>query len=433
MQNRALIVVTLLLVAPSAGLVVADEVLLNEWNSVGSGKVVADGDLFFGTEFDGNGGNWMELLTVNDVDLRGWQLHWTEQETAANGDPISEGTLTFSDADLWANVRAGSIITVIESEDADGQDIVTSTDVSYDPAGGDWTINISTFAELDSDSPLITTITNDGMDGEFSVGNDDWNLTIMDASGSVVSGPTGEGAQDEAGNVVWSGGGISSSEAGALEGPGRGASIACWESITSAGPFYDDTKSSSFGAPNVDFLLDDGVYRTVQDLTALRGGTPEGSGDFDSSGEFDLADIDLLTEQITLENHSVCYDLTGDGFVDASDLEDLVVNRIETQLGDVDLNGVVDELDYEVWNANKFTIDNSWLTADFNADGHTDVTDFNIWNANRTADTGPLNTVVPEPSTSIIVWLGIFLASLPPAVRFRREACAIITTKNLQP
>ena len=37
-------------------------------------------DLFFGT-IEGNGGNWFELLVVDDlVDMRGWQLVWEEDE-----------------------------------------------------------------------------------------------------------------------------------------------------------------------------------------------------------------------------------------------------------------------------------------------------------------------------------------------------------------
>ena len=409
MTRKTSLILSLLFMVLSPNLM-ADDVLLNEWNAVGTGRAISDGDAFFGVDFDGNGGNWMELIVVNDVDMRGWQLRWTEQEAAANGDPISEGTLTFADADLWSDVKAGTLITIIESEDAGGQGVETGTDTSYDPAGGDWTINISTFAELDAAFPLITTVTNDGMDSEFSVGNDDWNLTIMDASGAVISGPTGEGAQDEAGNTIWMGSGVGSSEAGSLEGPGRGAPRACWESITAASAFYDDTDSSSFGLPNVDFIVDTGSYRTIQDLTALRGGSPEGFGDFDSSGEFDLADIDALSAQIALETHSPCYDLTEDGVVDVADLEELVVNRVGTLMGDVDLDGDVDEFDYEVWDMNKFAPATTWATGDFNGDGTTDVSDFNYWNANKTSGAESTRSAVPEPRTLTLLWIGILLA-----------------------
>lgn len=399
----------------------ADDVLLNEWNAVGTGKSIAEGDSFFGPDFDGNGGNWMELLTVKDVDLRGWQLHWTENEVAANGDPMSEGTLTFADADLWSDIKAGSIIVVIESEDANGQGVVTSTDTSYDPSAGDWDIVISTFQELDMDTLLVTTVTNDGMESEFSVGNDDWQLTIMDASGTVISGPTGEGAADEAGTEIWQGGGISSSEAGSLEGPGRGAPLSCWESITASSAFYDDTKSSSFGLPNVDFVVDFGTYRTVQDLSALRGEPLEGFGDFDNSGDFDLADVEILSNQIRNENHSPCFDLTEDGLVNVDDLVDLVENRAERKLGDADFNGTVDADDYETWNENKLTTDSTWATADFNADGVTDGTDFNIWNANK-AIVPPANSSVPEPSATSLFGLGWLLAlTQRKRIRFGRH------------
>ena len=432
MSRKHIVVLIPLFVAVVSSDLHADDVLLNEWNAVNARNSIADGDAFFGTELAGNGGNWIELLTVKDVDMRGWQLRWTEQEPAANGDLFSEGTLTFSNADLWSTIQAGSIIAIIESEDADGQGVLTGTDISYNPSEDDWTINISTFAELDSDTRLVTTVTNDGIDSEFSVGNSDWSLTILDAVGNIVSGPTGEGALDVAGNALWSGGGISNSEAGALEGPGRGSPSACWESISSADDFYDDTKSSSFGLPNVDFVADIGSYRTTQDLTALRGEDSEGFGDFDSSGEYDLADIDVLTTQIISQSHSPCYDLTSDGLVDFADLKDLVVNRIATHLGDVDLDGDVDEVDYEIWDTWKFTVDNTWGTGDFNADGNTDGADFNIWNANKTIGGFAIGNVsVPEPKTSVLGWLSVPLAivirrrSFPPGSLPRRESAGV--------
>ncbi len=407
------------LVIPAPG-VQADEVLLNEWNAVGSTKSIANGDAFFGTDYLGNGGNWFELVTVADVDLRGWELRWTEDEPAANGAPTSEGTLTFSQGDLWSSIQAGTIITIIETEDGDGQGAITATDTSYDPASGDWDIVISTFAEADTEAPLITTVTNDGEPSAFSVGNDDWQLSIFDAAGTRVSGPTGEGAVDDAGNEIWTAGGISSNEAGSLEGPPRGSPLACWESITAASSFYDDTKSSSFGLPNVDFVADGESYRTTQDLTALRGGRPEGFGDFDSSGEYDVADLELLNAQISSGQNSPCFDLTDDGNVDAADVTELI-HRVGLTRGDADLDGDVDEADFELWNASKFTDQTTWVTGDFTGDGMTDVSDFNSWNANKSAVDGPFNSSLPEPSAGNLLGLGL-LASVTVRRRMSKPA-----------
>ena len=403
----------LALIGCLAQLAAADDVLLNEWNAVGSERTIGDGDSFFGTELAGNGGNWFELIAVKDVDMRGWELNWTEQEPSAGGDPFSEGAITLSNSDLWADIKAGSIITIIETEDGGGQGVSTGTDTSYDPAAGDWTINVSTFAELDAASPLLSTVTNDGAiesANEFSVGNDDWQMRIFDAGGVLISGPIGEGSVDEAGAPLWAGGGVSSSEAGSLEGPARGSPLACWESISASSLFYDDTGSSSFGQPNVDFLADDGTFRTVQDVTALRGGTPEGFGDFDSSGEYDAADLTILSDQIAADNHSPCFDLTEDGVVDSADFTELIV-RGSFLPGDADLDGDVDEVDFEAWNANKFTSGRTWQTGDFSGDGSTDVTDFNLWNANKTiaVDVLPAVSIVPEPSSVMILAGGALL------------------------
>jgi hypothetical protein len=64
-------------------------------------------------------------------------------------------------------------------------------------------------------------------------------------------------------------------------------------------------------------------------------------------------------------------------------------------VGDANLDGMVDGLDFDRWNNNKFTAVAAWCSGDFNADGSVDGPDFNLWNANRsnTAHQGNL----PEP------------------------------------
>ncbi len=72
-------------------------VILNEYNAVSGSNQLDDGDgedTFFGT-IDGNGGNWFELLVLDDrVDMRGWQFVWTEDEEVGNGDETAMGTIT---------------------------------------------------------------------------------------------------------------------------------------------------------------------------------------------------------------------------------------------------------------------------------------------------------------------------------------------------
>ena len=222
---------SLLLAAAPLAPAAASPVVLNEYNAVSGSRQLGDGDgadAFFGT-VTGNGGNWFELLVLEDSDLRGWQLAWAEQE-----DTPTAGTLTLSQDALWADVRAGSLITFIETADGGGSGVDTATDASYDPLAGDWHLNVSTRQEQALGAAgLVSTTTNDGAAGDFSVGNDDWTLTILDAAGAVVAAATGEGAPG------YAGGGVSSTEGFALEGPGAGATPADFAAIGPGSPFYD--------------------------------------------------------------------------------------------------------------------------------------------------------------------------------------------------
>jgi hypothetical protein len=52
-------------------------------------------------------------------------------------------------------------------------------------------------------------------------------------------------------------------------------------------------------------------------------------------------------------------------------------------LGDANLDGFVDGLDFIIWNDHKFTAEAAWCAGDFNADGFVDGQDFIVWNANK--------------------------------------------------
>ena len=62
-------------------------------------------------------------------------------------------------------------------------------------------------------------------------------------------------------------------------------------------------------------------------------------------------------------------------------------------LGDANIDGAVDEDDYFIWDANRFTTNKTWYDGDFNQDGSVDVSDFNIWNQNRT-DAAGANVII---------------------------------------
>lgn len=199
------------------------DVILNEYNAVGGSEFLNGGDSavdddggrasdgYFG-RVQGNGGDWFELVVITDhLDMRGWHLDIFE------GGALDE-TLTLTDHEIWSDLRSGTIITVAED---------VPSDVSYNPAAGDWWINVQ--AHNDADGLYIEA-------SSFPVSSDDWQLRIRDAAGAVVFGPAGEGISPVSG--------ISSTEVFRLEANPD-------DTITPYSNDYDDASDfSTFGAPN---------------------------------------------------------------------------------------------------------------------------------------------------------------------------------------
>lgn len=218
---KKLLMVCLILIF--SGNIFAADVILNEYNAVanseflngGTAQVDDDGrrasDSYFGRVL-GNGGDWFELVVITDhLDMREWQL-----DIYNNGGFIE--TLDLTDHSIWADLRSGTIITV--SEDV-------PSDISYDPAAGDWWINVQ--ANTDDGDGLYIEATN------FAVHSSKWQLKIRDAGGATVFDLAGEGVSPESG--------ISDTEIFRLEATPSGL-------ITCDSPDYDDGKKSTFGAAN---------------------------------------------------------------------------------------------------------------------------------------------------------------------------------------
>ena len=204
-------------------------VVLNEWNAT-------DPDDLLGSEEDpgedlslgrvqGNGGDWIELLVMQDTDLRGWRLSMSDR-----GGP--RGELQFTDDPLLADVRAGTLLTIAE---------VLPEDAAYDPEGGDWRFHLR--AAHDGSGRYISA-------ADFDVTPRDWTLTLLDAEGWVRFGPVGESVSPARG--------LSGHEVGQLA--AQPSSLIRRDSSD-----YTTSVHSSYGAPN---LWEGGE----QDLTTLRGG-----------------------------------------------------------------------------------------------------------------------------------------------------------------
>jgi len=286
----------------------AGELILNEFNAVGSEKYLetetyagstsvdvyfqemADGnhpDKMTGTllngRIQGNGGDWLELVITQDhLDIRGWQIRWAEidanEAAEADGTDIwygdgdkEQGVLEFSQSSVWSNLRAGTVITIVDEAniyvDMDNQNrtynlspsyaeavINLNTDTNFAPDTNDWWINVSTKTEASSSSPLITSTHNvlDHESYDWGCGNDAWQAQINDANGDLVWGPVGENLGVE----YWGGSGINSKETGRLEAN---------PSSSVTGADFDDADTSSFSLPNRW-----GDPEIVQDLSSLR-------------------------------------------------------------------------------------------------------------------------------------------------------------------
>jgi len=201
-------------------------IVLNEWNAVGEDRVLDDdgADDAMGV-VEGNGGDWFELLVLEDgLDLRGWRLELRDR----NGEA---GTLQLTDAPLLGTLRAGTIITVAED---------LPEDPSYDPDGGDWRFHLR--AAADGSGEYVSA-------SGFEVTHREWQLTIHDADGWVRFGPAGEGIAPVDG--------VSSREVGLLAADPSDALR------RDAGAYRAGTHST-FGAPN---RWEGGA----QDLAELRG------------------------------------------------------------------------------------------------------------------------------------------------------------------
>jgi hypothetical protein len=134
--------------------------------------------------------------------------------------------------------------------------------------------------------------------------------------------------------------------------------------------------------------------------------------DFDNDRLCQISDInDLLSEGPIADGVVVTpgvndqFDLNGDGIIDLADRDRWLAlagsqNGLMSpyKVGDANLDGTVDGVDFTLWNANKFTLTLLWDEGNFNGDAANDGQDFLEWNANKFTSSAP---TVPEPSMSL--------------------------------
>ena len=108
-------------------------------------------------------------------------------------------------------------------------------------------------------------------------------------------------------------------------------------------------------------------------------GTPGTAGmtvdaDFDDNGSVDARDIDLLAAEVASPSRQDM-DLTGDGQVNELDIVHLVENILNTHFGDLNLDGVVNDRDFESLAGNYGSV-GGWSDGDTDGDGDIDFRDF---------------------------------------------------------
>jgi hypothetical protein len=106
-------------------------------------------------------------------------------------------------------------------------------------------------------------------------------------------------------------------------------------------------------------------------------------------------------------------------------------NRIELEIlsalpGDANGDGLVDGVDFNIWNQFRFLSGTDWVGGDFNGDGLTDGTDFGLWNAHKFTSSGTAATwpLVPEPAAgwACMLWAMVCLS------RARQRAAGWVQT-----
>ncbi len=147
---------------------------------------------------------------------------------------------------------------------------------------------------------------------------------------------------------------------------------------------------------------------------------PEPDCDFDEDGSCNVTDLDLMQSLGPLllgvdASGNESFDLDGNGTIDLIDRDQWLSDAATTNgfasaynLGDSNLDGVVDVQDFNVWNANKFTTTGPWSQADWSADGVTDVQDFNIWNGSKFTSSDGVS-MVPEPGAGILTLVAMLV------------------------
>ena len=136
--------------------------------------------------------------------------------------------------------------------------------------------------------------------------------------------------------------------------------------------------------------------------------------DFNDDGVIDDIDIDMLQANIvTGPADPATFDLNGDGLVTIADRNEWLVQAGAANLpsggayliGDINLDGTVNGADFVIWNTNRFTVSSHWSDGDLNSDGTINGADFILWNTFRFQSSDQVGHMVPPTISQLAVTL----------------------------
>lgn len=164
--------------------------------------------------------------------------------------------------------------------------------------------------------------------------------------------------------------------------------------------------------PAMDPTITNGTRKvfTNLDIAGLQdvGWDIRSSGDLDSNGIVDAADIDTLAAAIRNNETQLLFDLDANAQVNQDDLTHLITVILGTLPGDANLDLEVDNTDYGLM-LNRLNQNSGWQSGDFNGDGITNLLDYSILATNLSRNATTLTaapTPLPEPTTALLL-LGV--------------------------
>ena len=136
-------------------------------------------------------------------------------------------------------------------------------------------------------------------------------------------------------------------------------------------------------------------------------------GDFNGDSAFTVEDIDQLTAAIATDDDDPRFDLNHDGVVNPFDLQTWVAEIKSTWIGDANLDGRFDSVDFvQVFQSGDYedgiAMNSGWAEGDWNGDGDFDTSDLVFAFQDGGYEQGMrLSQAVPEPTTHLSLLVAI--------------------------